>query len=507
MADVLFIHPYGHPIGYVVPVGLIGLMNTLTCSKIAKLSYELDDKSLEVAKIIVMDIHWYMSLAGVESIMPRIRSVFSGPVIVGGYTATILAEQIVNNLDIDYVIKGDSEYSFKRLIECLLTGCNDIRDIPNLVTRHWATSQSYTISENEYSSIDYITLDWFPLHQEWVAGLAKEAKENRGDYVFTWSPLIPVFRGCLHNCEYCYGSPDLQKKIFGRGIVARSAESVVKDLVTYSVDDDIPQVYFVNDFVDILGEDYTRTVCCNEYNVDLVYDFYNYPSCESLDMLLQSFNYCCFLFSISMDHNTNSCDGNLEHLLRLINSVEHRDDCSIVLFYNSEYPEQIELLCELEKKYAHMTSLKVMDNRKWYIPVPYPSESQETQDEEFVMWMNEARLNNSILRARRLMRNGRLYAAQEELDKARQITPTSETQQEFLYFQLGIVNFKIRSFDEAVVHFEKSLTHSKSPAGALYYLSKCFEQLGNPDKEKELISQARKRDPFLDAELIETNGF
>ena len=60
--DVLYIHPGGNQSDYNIPMGLIGLMNSIKCAKIGKMYYEVNDKLISNSKIVVMDCHWYFSL-------------------------------------------------------------------------------------------------------------------------------------------------------------------------------------------------------------------------------------------------------------------------------------------------------------------------------------------------------------------------------------------------------------------------------------------------------------
>jgi len=227
--DVLYIHPSGNLTEYNIPMGVIGLMNSIDCVKLGKMYFEVNDEIIFNSKIIVMDCHWYFSLSEIGKLARKFKAINPEVVIVvGGYTATIFAEMMVFRFKVDYVIKGDAELPFPLLIKALLGG-KSVAGIPNIVSKTFITKQSYKLTEKDYSNADYLTIDWFPAlkHRMEIIhkGLPFNWIEELGVY-----PFIPVFKGCSYDCNFCYASKGINFALSKRGIVSRSPESIVGDL-------------------------------------------------------------------------------------------------------------------------------------------------------------------------------------------------------------------------------------------------------------------------------------
>ncbi|MFC1704873.1 cobalamin-dependent protein, partial [Nanoarchaeota archaeon] len=166
--DILYVHPFGEQVyssenfflsdtsielkdhnspkyySY-IPMGLIGTLNNVIAKgytvrgvnlpfKKAILGTEMDYLKEFSAKVVLIDLHWYVHMKnGLEvakfckSFLPRAK------VIVGGMTATIFAQQLVKYDCVDYVILGDSEKPFSLLIENILGGKKN--KVPNLVSK------------------------------------------------------------------------------------------------------------------------------------------------------------------------------------------------------------------------------------------------------------------------------------------------------------------------------------------------------------------------------------
>ena len=56
---MLYIHPFGGPLEEVVPVGVIGLMNSIEAPRRGVYSQLLTEETLASASIFLLDLHWY----------------------------------------------------------------------------------------------------------------------------------------------------------------------------------------------------------------------------------------------------------------------------------------------------------------------------------------------------------------------------------------------------------------------------------------------------------------
>jgi len=398
MKDVLYVHPSGKPSDHNIPMGLIGLMNSLRCSKIGKLNYEVTDADIKSSRIIVMDCHWYFPLGEIGRMAAKFKK--KNPdvkIIVGGHTATIFAASIVNSYKIDYVIKGDAEYPFKLLVNRLLNGEGG-RHVPNVVSREFSTPQSYVLSEEEYSNYDYITIDWFPTYKERMKKVHKyipfgsPLSEILGTY-----PFITVYKGCKYDCEFCYARKRTLRKIYRRGLVARSPESVVRDLQRLSRDRDVKRVYVISDFVNMLGREYVNKIFSYKYDLDLYYEFehFNSPSINILQKMADCFNECYFVFPFAEPFHRN-LKGRFNYLKAVLRHFEMAKDKLKIAIYSGKMMKFEKYYNKLQDLY---NGLELRNCAQWFIPVPLPDAYKKKSkiDDYFNLWRKKADRDLRIL--------------------------------------------------------------------------------------------------------------
>lgn len=386
--DILFIHPpdYWFSINAWVPMGLIALMNKLNCRKKGVMYYEINSNLIKNTKIIAMDLHWYFTLYGVDKISKMIKKINPEcKIIVGGYTATSLSDAVIGKLDVDFVVRGDAEVSFPMLVERLLEG-GDITTIPNITSKEFSTPLSYTLTEEDYNNSNYLEFNWFDKFKEEVY---KQQKSR--DFLITY-PFVPVYRGCIYNCEFCYGNTNLQKKLCGREkIVMRSPEIIKNDLLYWSKDENIKTVFMVNDFLDAFPEnllpEYIEKIFSIKYNLNISYDFYNIPSKEIFETFLKCFNKCFFALPTEKRHAEKKELQDFKQISETIKFLENKN-CNVVLFIDSHlvykfknyYYEVIKVYKEFPKTQGGGS---IFDNGEWTRPIPYPTENKDKQIFEF----------------------------------------------------------------------------------------------------------------------------
>lgn len=395
--DLLFIHPQSLEKGRnnILPMGIFGLMNGLTCKKIGKMYYEVTDEVIRGSKIIAMDLHWYFSLFTVEKMAKRIKKINPGvKIILGGYTASIFADILVEKFSIDFVIRGDAEIPFPSLVDRLLKAEN-LDGLPNIVAKDFATPHSFALTTEIYSAVDNVSLDWFPSYKRLIIRYQKHGLPTN------LYPFVPVLRGCIYDCEHCYGSPSLQKKICGRGIVLRSPESVRADLVHYSQSSEIKIVYIIGDFIDFPGLEYANKVFYQKYDLNLYYEFYNLPPIPVLEKALNCFNQCFFCFSSVKNHGEKSGIQDFNNLKDIIEYLKDKN-CRVTLFVddslNSKFSGYFDEIISLWRKEHHIDLLNIKD---WDIDIPYPKDKKEDLQAEFSKFYERSKRNPLIERAKR----------------------------------------------------------------------------------------------------------
>jgi len=153
---------------YLIPNGMIPLANLIKSNgfDVEVIHYGIDPIDLSNEELVLFDLHWH------DQCVPVIDKCkeLSCKKILGGFTATYYANEILQNYPVDYVIQG---YAESELLE-MLTGIKRKIDINSL----------------EYSNFDIL----------------RNYDKYLKDKIFIFSPG----RGCPSNCTYCGGALDIQ---------------------------------------------------------------------------------------------------------------------------------------------------------------------------------------------------------------------------------------------------------------------------------------------------------
>lgn len=275
--DILYIHAIKDPtndqqtkFGY-MPMGIIGILNTLRARGIRVLgvNYMVEqalDPDFDLAaflknteyRVLLTDLHWYehsfgaMYVANVsKAVKPHL------PVVIGGYTSTIFADEIMENFPcVDYLVSGDSDLPLEQLCDHLL-GRLDIApaDIPNLRYRQDGKTLTSGCSwvQTSLDEIDFTNTDFF-CHPEQIPYVGLGGM--RYNYSEHW---LCIARGCKYNCSYCCGANKNMKTLFGRcHILLRSARNVAQDFIRLT-QRGIQRISPSHDFI-MFGREYYREI-------------------------------------------------------------------------------------------------------------------------------------------------------------------------------------------------------------------------------------------------------
>jgi len=207
---VLYIHPWGHLNDLVIPAGAIACMNAIAAPKLGRYAFEVTDDELREAAVVCVDVHWAPSLSGFERLVQHVRAVAPEvPIVVGGITAALLAEEMLETYAVDYVLRGDAEVSFAALIAALREGSSP-GPLPNVHARGAPPPPRSRMTDAQLDATDSVTLDWFPT-------LAKVTDLDAA--AFPPGRTVIVARGCPLRCPTCYGS---HASTYGGGYLWRS---------------------------------------------------------------------------------------------------------------------------------------------------------------------------------------------------------------------------------------------------------------------------------------------
>jgi len=141
------------------------------------------------------------------------------PVVYGGVHATFTAEDTLKNIsEIDFVIKGEGEFTFLSLCEYFSNRKRDsFYDLPGLSFR-----QSNHIIHNRPKRID--NLDVLPLP---ARHLFEDKYRLKLDFYGTEADFLMTSRGCPNACIFCSAS-----RMFPGGVRYRSVEHIQKEVET-----------------------------------------------------------------------------------------------------------------------------------------------------------------------------------------------------------------------------------------------------------------------------------
>ena len=179
------------------------------------------------ARVYSIGLHWCVHSQGAIEIARICKRLHPDAlVLLGGLTATVFAEEAVAKFDfIDGVLRGEAEKPFLALLRALGKSPN-LAATPNLTYRDAAgevRSNPLLKPDDDLDDYEFTRLDFLePQGAVFPPGMLP-----------SW--VVPIARGCLHNCVSCGGSAYSYRVHLGRQKPAfRSPEKIVKDLRTLS---------------------------------------------------------------------------------------------------------------------------------------------------------------------------------------------------------------------------------------------------------------------------------
>jgi anaerobic magnesium-protoporphyrin IX monomethyl ester cyclase len=162
----------------------------------------------------------------------RLRDI---PIVWGGVHASLLPEQTLLHPLVDYVVEGEGEIVFARLLEALARGVRS-PDLPGV----WRKACGRVIGTHRGPLLDVKELPMVPFS---AVDMESYIQTLLGQRTF----FFQASRGCPFQCTYCYN------QVFNeRRWRAFPAERVVDELGTLRRTWDFTNVYFVDDdfFID-----------------------------------------------------------------------------------------------------------------------------------------------------------------------------------------------------------------------------------------------------------------
>ncbi len=396
---ILFIHPKTELLlAENLPMSLPALIHRLDLPVTGRFHNEWTAADVKAAPIVIMDVHWYLSLKSAISLSRRIKAINPDCcLIAGGISAGLFSRQLLRDSCIDYIIRGDGEIPLARLVRAILDGSAP-EQVPNIAARDFVSPHAYALTAADMDASNYRDLSFFP---------TLEARVLRYHEIYTTPVTLPtfpylvVFRGCPLSCPACCGSIAMQRRLFNREPVVRSAEKVREDLAAWSRD---PRIKFVNafhDFLTIMPAAYSERVFSERYQLHLSYDFFGLPTHERLQLLLDSFVGGKLHFCLAQKHSATHDVVDIFRLIERIRQAQAAGRYEVVLTYVKRFLSD-EKYRKAFRTVVRETGVAPCQIDYWWEDFPIPDADglgTEAAYRQCLSWSRKYFLMNAIFRS------------------------------------------------------------------------------------------------------------
>lgn len=225
--------------GEMPPLGLAYIASFLKSkgfdSKIIDMNVEQGDAQTQVEKIpgnpdIIGITSMTSAVMNAYEIAKFLKNKFpKAKIVFGGVHATVLPEDVLSREFVDFVIRGEGEYPFYRLI-----AGDDIKTIPNLSYR-----QNNNYIHNP-SSILIENLDTLPFPAYYKLPVKKYIP-TLGAYKRLPAISMIATRGCPGKCTFCFGS------FLGEKIRMHSPDYLIEEIKYLQKNYGIKEILFYDD--------------------------------------------------------------------------------------------------------------------------------------------------------------------------------------------------------------------------------------------------------------------
>jgi hypothetical protein len=389
--QILYVHPSTTMSRQcIMPFSLPALIKRLPYPVKGFFAMDLTDEDIRKARIIFMDIHWYLSLYGAGQLAKRIKTVNKKCIIItGGITASEYPKPIIEKFGIDFVIRGDGEIPFPMLVKTIMEGSSDFSAIPNLVGKDGLNNpRTYSLNSADMEENDYLDVDFFPAFKKEIYRVQKNNVSPWSEVIFPY--MIP-FRGCPIDCVGCAGAISEQTKLFGRKPIMRSSGRLRDDFERCNADPNIHFVSVYHDFFTLMNPKYAFEVLTKPLRLNIRMEFNARPEMDQLELILRTFKGGVINFSIDDYHLTSDKIIDPAHMIKLINRVKDFPSFFTVLSYNVIFarnnPEYKAGMREIVRK----TGCLISDESFYWTEHPIPDKKGLADEDMFEMHVELSR--------------------------------------------------------------------------------------------------------------------
>ncbi|MHA1568003.1 MAG: hypothetical protein ACTSXZ_00915 [Alphaproteobacteria bacterium] len=382
-APVLYIHPRSQlMMKEIIPLSLPAVINRVAAPVVGRFEDELTAEQVRAARVVVMDIHWYLTLPAALKLAARVKVINpTCRIIAGGLTASIFARQLVRDSKIDYVVTGDAEGPLPMLVSALLDN-GDAAQAPNVVGRDFTTPRTYCLTPEVMDTLDYNNVDFFPTLKERLRLIHAQV----GDRPISTHPYCLAFRGCPMDCTGCIGAAGAQMKLFGRRSVWRSAGRLREELAALAANPDVRYVNFFHDFIGLAPPEYTAEALSQRYELNLYYEFFTLPTPAGLGLLLDAFPGGRLIFSADRFHTTSTALCAPDELIARIRQAQQAGRFRVHLAYSKIFMQKKSEYRETIRRVYRATRCLLWEASCWWSDCPELEEMDRATDEEFAFY-------------------------------------------------------------------------------------------------------------------------
>ena len=231
----------GYPLGLLY---LASFLRTFGNHRVQIIDMKAEVISVKDAERKIADFNTdYIGIGGmtyealeIHELAKRFKNVFPNtPVILGGPHATTSPEEIISDQNVDFVIIGEGEEPFKKLIDELEHG-KKVFETPGVAYRN---KNNIVINKRIPASFN---LDSLPFPAWDLINISKYFDFTRQSIVSMHHRYMTILtsRGCPYQCTYCH-------QVFGKKFRARSPENVFEEIKRLYYDYKIREFHVADD--------------------------------------------------------------------------------------------------------------------------------------------------------------------------------------------------------------------------------------------------------------------
>ncbi len=193
----------------------------------------------------------------------------------------------------------------------------------------------------------------------------------------------------------------MQRRLFKRGFVLRSAERVKEDLMAWSEN---PRLKFVNvfhDFLTAIPPAYSEQVLSQQYKLHLSYDFFDLPTKEQLEILLGSFLGGKIHFCLAEKHSATREPVDISRLIQRIWQAQSSGKYEVVLTYVKRFLSDGEY-GKAFHSVVKETKVSPCQVDYWWEDFPVPDEQGVGSEESYracLSWEHKYSYMNALFRS------------------------------------------------------------------------------------------------------------